>query len=155
MPDTCAVLQDVQIKPVNFSESHTAGLKITDDNVKELGKYVNNIRCHLANIIGAESPTAAAIRAVVRSMLMVVDIDFAQVDGTSIQNVTNGIIVTRNGLQFIVRHPDSLMSMLHNLRSKTNREYANSYSFRIDDDANAIITFSVLPDEVLQLEIFG
>lgn len=152
----CDVLPEPTLKVINLAESHAACFKNTKDNFSEVQKYIRNARCYISNLIGETTTTITTeqIKAAVRGMIYTIDIDYTQVDGTSIV-LPNGIIVSRNANTYVIQHPDSAVNLLHALRLKATRQYAMNYDLRIDVNNNIVLSFVVLPNEILQLELFG
>lgn len=148
-------LKDISLKVIDMSKSHTSFGQQSKDNFMEIETYINNLRCRISGLEGT-TPTVTTniIKNVVRSeMIKTVDLKVTHVDGTTVSQ--DGFSVTRSGNDFIIQTPDSVSSLLHNLRITSSKLYATGYDISMDTSNQLTIHFATYIKEDLELLVFG
>ncbi len=153
----CTTLNDVKLKVIDLTKSHAAQAKTSKDNFLEIEKYINNNRCRISALEGTTTSTVTAttIKNTVRNdMIKVAELKTTHVDGTTVTQ-TNGVSVTRSGMNFVIQTPDAVPVLLHTLRDASSKQFASSYKITMDASNQVTIYFTPFIKQNLELILFG
>jgi len=132
------------IRP-DLKESHAAFAVSAKRNFIEIEKILNK----LSQDIASSTEVAAST-----NKFKILTLSATQAVGTTI--LSDGLNITKAPNKFIIQRTSTSAKLLHMLRQSASKSHASSYNFLINAALNQIeLTFSVMPDEDLELILFG